>query len=536
MIRNLYRFYLYTVYIALLIFAAVVTGQFLNTLLDQTPLRGSYTSVTSQAQFVQSLVFAVVAWVIAGALGGLHYWLIRRDVQSDPTAGISAIRSFFLNIAEAVGIASAVPLIGFFVFGSLGSSAGADVASPLAFALPAFAVTVLLELERRRTTVSSGVALAFQRLHFYGVQIILFLFLTSAWLSWIRPLIDALIFSGNGCPGSSGDMYCPNYNPFYLVVSVLWFVVFWIGYGWLIRNDNSRVLRLILHGASFAYGIGLVLTGICFAVQLILLPLFKLTASLGDILGTYPRYDFVSPLTLGILVIGIYHLWLRMATRQKLIDRGVLFLTECAITEILSAAAFWWGCGYLLYNFFQTLTPLPNAPDANSWVIAIALVVAGLGYIPLEFYLRRRNAMDTSIVAGPRRGVVLALLGAGVIAFAIGGATALYAWMTALFGSAIANWQQVAHLGLATFIIGVCLVAIYLWSALREHHLSNRHKQSATAVTPPAPSTAVIEPPVQPTTIESVLDELLAGKLTRDEAAERIRSLSTVPVSADKQV
>jgi FtsH-binding integral membrane protein len=118
--------------------------------------------------------------VITGVLGGLHYWLIRRDIQRDPAAGTSAIRSFFLNITEAVGIAFAVPLIGFLVFGSLSSSADANVASPLAFALPALAVTVLLELERRRTKVNSGAALAFQRLHFYGVQIILLFLLTSA--------------------------------------------------------------------------------------------------------------------------------------------------------------------------------------------------------------------------------------------------------------------------------------------------------------------------------------------------------------------
>lgn len=525
MVRNLYRFYLYTVYIALLIFAAAVTGQFLNTLLNQTPLRGSYTSASSSAQIVQSLVFTVVAWIIAGALGGLHYWLIRRDLQSDPTAGTSAIRAFFLNAAEAVGIILAVPLVGFFVFNFLSTSLDANVASPLAFALPTFAVTILLELERRRTTVNSGVALAFQRLHFYGVQIILLFFLTAAWFSSIRPLIDALIFGGNGCRSSS---YCPGYNLPYLLIGVLWFVAFWIGYGLLVRNDNSRVLRLILHGSSFAYGTGFVLVGIWMGVQLILSPLFKLAVSLSAILGTTPQYDFVSPLTLGVLVVAIYHLWLRMASKQGLMDGAVLLLTESAIVEILSAVAFWWGCGYLLYNFFQTLTPLPQAPDAKSWVTAIALAVAGLGYIPLDFYLRRRNALDASVGAGPRRGVVLALLGGGVIAFAIGGATALYAWMTALFGSAIANWQQVAHVGLATFIIGACLVAIYLWPTLREHYLSSRNKPTATTVTAPVSPTAVIEPPVQPATIEGVLDELLAGKFTRDEAAERIRALNTV--------
>jgi hypothetical protein len=524
MLRNLYRCYLYTVYIALLIFAAAVTGQLLNTLLNQTSLRGSYTPASTQAEIVQALVFAVVAWVIAGTLGGLHYWLIRRDVQSNPTAGTSAIRSFFLNMTEAAGIALAVPLIGFVVFGFLSYTTDADVAGALAFALPTFAVVLLLELERRRTTVSSGLALAFQRLHFYGVQIILLFFLTAAWFISLRPLFDILLFHGNACHSSGSDSYCPHYNLFYLTISVLWFVVFWIGYGWLVRNDNSRVLRLILHGTSFAYGIGLILAGICIGVQLILLPLFKLTASLADVLGTSPQYDFVSPLSLGLLVVGVYHLWLRGAARQGLINRGVLFLIECAIVEVLSAATFWWGCGYLLYNLFQTLNPQPNAPDAKSWVTAIALIIAVPGYIPLEFYLRRRNIMDASVADGPRRGVVLALLGSGVIVLAVGGATALYAWVTALLGSAIANWQQVAHAGLAALLIGACLVAVYLWPTLREHHLSNRNKQSTTTLAPSTP----IEPSVQTTTIETVLDELLAGKVTRDEAAERIRAIHNV--------
>lgn len=41
-VRNLYRCYLYTVFIALLVFVATVTGQLLNMLLTHTPLRGSY--------------------------------------------------------------------------------------------------------------------------------------------------------------------------------------------------------------------------------------------------------------------------------------------------------------------------------------------------------------------------------------------------------------------------------------------------------------------------------------------------------------
>src|SRR5437762_10370277 len=104
MVRALYRFYLYTVFIALLIFIAVALGRLLATLLPFTPLHSPYDSIPDRSQVVQSIAFAIVALVFAGPLTGLHYWLIRRDMRSDPTAGTSAIRSFFLNMTSGVGV------------------------------------------------------------------------------------------------------------------------------------------------------------------------------------------------------------------------------------------------------------------------------------------------------------------------------------------------------------------------------------------------------------------------------------------------
>ena len=190
----------------------------------------------------------------------------------------------------------------------------------------------------------------------------------------------------------------------------------------------------------------------------------------------------------------------------------------------------------MLYNTLQKLIPAPTAPDTLSWLSAIALVVAGLGYIPLEIYQRRRNRVDPSSIASPRRGLVLALLGGGILASVIGGVTALYLWVTALFGSPVYNWQQAVHVGLASFIIGVVLVGIYLWPALKEGYWSRSDKQSVPssgALPSDAPlSDALIAniaisslSPAQSTTIEDTLDELLAGKITRDEAAARIRVL-----------
>ncbi len=534
MARNLYRFYLYAVYIALLIFAAIAAGQLLGTVLLLTPLRASYDAVPSQARIVQAVVFALVSWIIAGLLGGLHYWLIRRDIQSDPAAGTSAIRSFFLNITEAIGIAIAVPVVGFFVLGPLGLNAQYNVVSAASFALPALALVVVLELERRRTQARPGAAMAFQRLHFYGVQLLFLLFLSSSWQSSASPLIDGILLGGRGlheiCSSNSGN--CPNYNLFFLAASILWFVLFWVGYGWLIRRDKSAVLRFILHFFSLAVGVGFILTSVYRAATLALLPSFGTAIHFRDVVGPGAQYNFASFLTLGILVIGVYHLWFSMASRQGLIERKTMHSTEYAIAAVLSAIAFWWGSAYVMYNTLQRLTAA--APDARSWITSIALIVAGIGYIPLDLYLWRRNNSDPNSAAGPRRGFVLAVLGGGILALAIGGASALYAWATSLFGSPISNWQQAAQIGLSAFAVGVIIVAVYLQTTIREHLLKVSTKRPAPAVAASVPSVPVV--PAKFLTLEDVLDELLAGKITREEAAARIRSLDNTPVSASNHV
>src|ERR1700737_159259 len=121
MVRNLYRFYLYAVYIALLIFVTVTIGRLLYTTLLFTSLRASYESIPTHAELFQSVVFAAVSLVIGGLLAGLHYWLIRRDIREDPNASNGAIRSFFLNITELFGVCLAIPVLGFGLFMALGA-------------------------------------------------------------------------------------------------------------------------------------------------------------------------------------------------------------------------------------------------------------------------------------------------------------------------------------------------------------------------------------------------------------------------------
>ncbi len=162
MVRTLYRFYLYVIYIALLIFVAGALGALLATLLAFTPLRGSYGSIPDRAQVVQSISLATVAVVIAGALASLHYWLIRRDVRSDPEAGVSGIRAFFLNMTVGIGVSVVVPVIGFAVISSLAQYPDANVVGSAAFAIPTLALVILLEMEVQRWYFSVCISMVYK--------------------------------------------------------------------------------------------------------------------------------------------------------------------------------------------------------------------------------------------------------------------------------------------------------------------------------------------------------------------------------------
>jgi hypothetical protein len=534
MAHNLYRFYLYMVCVALLIFAAVTLGLLLQTLLLFTPLRDQYTSIPTSAQVLQSVVLTVVSWLIAGGLGGVHYWLIRRDMNSDPTAGASAIRAFFLNIPEGLAVVVGVGFAGFGVIEQWAHVSTGGIVANLAVSLPAFLLALVLELERRRTTVGAGLALTFQRLHFYGVQLLLLIFLIFPWMNDFRPLVDGVILGGRGlhelCNASNAYGYCPSFNLFALFMTLLWFVGCWLAYGWLARNDMSAQLGLILRFVSFAAGIGFLIAGLYHAVTLLLYPLFHLALTWRAVSGPDAAHDFFSPFTLGLLIIGVYSYWLQRSVSLGIIARNTLLAIENAVAAGLLAASFWWGCGNLLLNAFETLVTVHDLPDAVAWISAIAFAVAGAAYIPLDVLLYRRNATEPTTAAGARRAFVLILLAAGILAAAVGGAVALYAWITATIGSPLPSWQQVAQTGLAAFIVGAILVGIYLPATIREHLFTSFVGSAASTTKAVTTTSAQEEAPSLPA-IETILDELLAGKITRDVAAERIRALADVPLS-----
>lgn len=514
MARGFYRFYLYMFSNALLIFAAVATTLLLSALFSLTPLRGAYSSPPSQAALVQAWVFALVSWLIAGILGGLHYWLIRRDMRNDPAARISAVRSFFLNIIQALGMLLAVAFIGFGIIDPWAHASGANLALSAAIGLTSLVIVTLLELERRRTPLQKGAALVFQRVNFFGVQLILLFFLTAAFLNDLSYLVDGLFFSKDLC----NPYGCPSYNLLGLGLAVLWFTGCWLIYALVTSKDSSRTTRLVLHGAGLAFGVGYILYSVYSALETLMQVSFHIALE-GE--NTIALYAFIAPLLLGLLVTAIYHVLVYDVSRRGLVEVQMRALIEWVIAGLLLAGAFWWGMSDIVYNLLQG----QPASDSLLWVNALALLITGVSYIPLDLYLRQCYRLDPVYGTGPRRAFVLALLGAGLLALAIGGARALYAWGTALLGSPISGWPQVVHNGLATAIIGVVVASIYLWTA-RGEQLFARHTRTGQPLMPALPAT-----PVSPTTVEEILDELLVGHINREEAAARLRKLENVAIT-----
>jgi len=529
MARNLYRIYLYIVFIAMLIFAAIGLGMLLQTLFSLTPLRGAYGTIPTNASIVQVTVFFVVSWIIAAFFGILHYWLIRRDMQSDPTAGRSAIRSFFLNITELIDAPLAIVASAMGVIAQLGHDPALDLTGSAAFATSALLLLAVLELERQRSQAGAGVAMTFQRLHVYGVQLILLIALTFSWNNTAFQIEDAFIFNGQvtstiACGGFTG---CPGPNLLSLVLSTLWIVMFWIGYGFFTRNDSTSLLRSILHFASFAYGVGLVLYGISRAVEFGILTLFHVTLSASQFLNSY---NFVALITLGLLITGVYVLWLLNTARKEFSEQGQLttILIGEAIITALFAASFWWGIALVFLNLFQMLAGTTTGP--RDWAPALALIITGLAYIPFDFNLHQRYRNDAAAAADPRRGFVFAMLAGCMLSTAIGGAVALYSLGTDLLGSPFENWQQVARAGASACVVGLIILAIYFWTAMREHLFSGLMKRPATEEAPTSMEPEHIVPtPMLPDdmlpNIDAVLDDLLAGKITRDEASMRIQGM-----------
>lgn len=540
--RHIVRFFSYVLYSVVLLLVAGGAGWLLQLLLEYTPLHGS-SGLPTTTDLVRALVLWGVSWVIGLPLVAYLSRFIGRDMQSDPQAGGSGVRAFFLNVVEAPALPLAVGVAAFAVIQRLGLTFMEDVTGAAAFVILSLALVAWLEGDRRRAQAGTPAARVFQRLHLYGVQLILLLMLTSTWLSASQRLIDALVFGSRGAMSVGAPVACGGFtacpvgpNLLSLAAAALWIAAFWIGSGLLARGDHASRWYQATQLLGLAWGLGYVLFSIERGIELLLLFLARVSLPVGEITGPAAMYDFASPLIFGLLVSGVYGFWLMQAGGQQAPLASRLALWAETIATFLLAVVFWCGVGLALANAFEWA--FGTQPDVRAWIGAAALVIAGIAYIPLSMHLSSRSLQRS--ISEPRRGFVLAMLSAGILTGVIGAGVALYMLGTSLLGSPLANWQQAARSGLAAFLVGATLVGIYLGMALYERFFEwlRRGKREAHAPVPTSPVTTPTEAASVPSSggipaqIDAVLDALLAGTISRDEAEARIRAITRTHAGA----
>lgn len=539
MARTLYRIYLYGVWLFLMIFATVAVGVVLGTLLSNTPLNGQYQPILSGITVTQQVIFALLAVIVAGLLGGLHYWLIRRDIRDDPAAATGPVRALFLNGVEAIAILVAVPAIAN-ALSSLAYLYGGGIAGPLAAGIVALGLFALLETERRQSTAAPGAAIVLQRLHFYGVQLILLFIATAFWSTALNETVSDIVTAQGNLP-----MYCGpvcGAPPQQVAASLFWrwisaavVTLALVGYGFLARRDTRSALRLVLHFAGYAYGLIFLLVALSQAASFVLQFVQGQTVTPDEFLS---RFQFITPTVVGLLAIAMYAIWLARDAMRGTMSAQALGLTALALTTGILAVPFWIGCAMIAYNLLTIVSPATLAPTTDAWNSAIAALITGIGYVP--FSLRMRVLARRYTPATPRRGLVFAMLGAGTLTAAVGLIVLLYAVLTAAVGASLDNWQTTARSSGVALFIGAIIVGIYFTRAQVEGWFRRATPASSptpAAVASPEPATN-LAPSVPATpaeassissassqTIEGVLDALLAGKLTRDEAVAQLRAL-----------
>jgi hypothetical protein len=279
---------------------------------------------------------------------------------------------------------------------------------------------------------------------------------------------------------------------------------YWLLARLLTASALRQTFQLIGYGISLIY----FLTGLFFLLNL------GVRSALGDPFESRELADgYVLPAALfGLLFAALYALWLRSERARSRMGAETVDHSILAISAFEAAVPFWFGAGFIVWRLLEIVSGL--SVEKLDWAGPIAAVLAGVVYIPVSLYLRILTARTDAI--GPRRAFVLALLAGGIIAGAIGAATALFAFGSQALGAPISNWEDVTRVGVAIFLVGLTIAGIYFWSARSERLLAPR--PSATPEGAPQP----VSQPVL--TVEQILDDFAAGRLSRDEAASRIRA------------
>lgn len=530
--RALYRLYLYVVAVVMLVFAAISLRSLLNTLLSETPLRDLYAAAPDSRAVVQSSVLAATALLVALGIGGLHYWLIRRDLAGDPSAGGGAVRALALNFTQTTAA-----LFAFFAGLTLLSSVGQPYAfgrnGYLATLLVAAAVFALAQWERARTQAGPGAPLVLQRLHLYGVQTVILIAAIFTVMTAVETSIQVLLIQARAVPDPCAGIFTPPGEPPDLFVcniaagllgkwlALVWVVGAWALYAWLARADRRSVLRQIAYYFGFVAGLASLIFGVDRAVEWLLRA--ALGASGGLAVEYVDSYAFAGIVLFGVLVMLFYARRLDRDSAGEARSAQTTQLTLLALGAVALGFPLYIGIVRLGHGLVEAALRGDQLAAAG-WASALALIVAGLAHPLLAYLLRARSVGDAP--SGPHRAYIFAGLAAGALTAALSLATALYLTITGLLGTPVsANWAADARYAVVTLLVGGFIGGIHLWRFLQLRSVERAAGAQPAGGQVAATAGAAAGVSAGDGTIEAVLDALLAGQVSREQAAAQLHAL-----------
>jgi hypothetical protein len=358
--QMLRRVLLYVISISFLIFVAVMFGRVLYDV-----FQGS-----EQANIGGDLVLFVLAFGMSWLIGGGRPWgtyaRIRSEIKRYPAAAHGAVPAIALNLVQ--GLAAAVALTtGIYGWSLLVSSShplelpvagikGGAFAGPLAIALAATAVFVLVQFWRSYQQPADGIPIGAQRTHIYLV------------LSFA--LVVSCIVLSTGANSAGLDTLQPQ-----IWVSMVWAMGTVVLYGLLARGDTGSRRRLVAQLFGFELGLVWSILGLRLVAHSLLV------SRSGAQIITSGSLSF---LVFGLVVMGGYGIWLVSEAPQNRLGRQRTVLTMEALATFTLGVAF-----YLRLILLGSSLLLGSQKD--NWASVIELALLGLLYIPLAFGLGRQT-------------------------------------------------------------------------------------------------------------------------------------------------
>jgi hypothetical protein len=391
--QTLRRVLLYLISISFLIFVAVMFGRLLYDV-----FHGG-----EQTSFGGDLVLFVLAFGVSWLIGGGRPWgayaRIRSEIKRNPAAANGAVPAIALNLVQ--GLAAVVALTtGIYGWSLLVSSShplelpvagikGGAFAGPLAIALAATAVFVLVQVWRNYQQPTDGLPIGAQRTHIYLV------------LSFA--LVVSCIVLSTGANAAGLETLQPQ-----IWVSMVWAIGTVVLYGLLARGDTRSRRRLVAQLFGFELGLVWSILGLRLVAHSLLV-----RGSAAQIFTS----GSLSFLVFGLVVMGGYGIWLVSEASQNRLGRQRTLLTMEALATFTLGVAF-----YLRLILLGSSLLLGS--HENNLASATELVFLGLLYIPLALGLGRQTRQ------APGREVRIAYelggQGAGLVSSGIAAVWVLY--------------------------------------------------------------------------------------------------------------